>query len=214
VVVGLVMGVVVGLATGLLDAMNYGLVAGLTDSLDVMLGVAGLSGFMAVIVFGLTTAFSAQPEDAVTPISAFKDDAKASLVIGGTIGLVVALMISVGLVGLLILSSLAEGVPVGEALDYAALSDLLLLYGGEAARVGLTAALASATWLALRKSAIVWYLISVALLARKGRVPARLLRFLEGAYERGVVRHAGMVYEFRHARLAERLSSVSARGDE
>ena len=215
VVVGPAMGLVVGLATGLLDAMNYGLAAGLTDSLDVMLGVAGLSGLMAVIVFGLTTAFSAQPEDAVTPISAFKDDAKAGLVIGGTIGLVVALIVSVGLAGLLTLSWLAEGVSVGDALYfYVAESHLLPLYGAMVAGIGLTAALASATWLALRKSAIVWYGLSVALLARRGRVPTRPLRFLEGAYERGVVRHVGMVYEFRHARLAERLISGSRRGDE
>ncbi|MER5258775.1 NACHT domain-containing protein [Streptomyces sp. NPDC002855] len=40
-----------------------------------------------------------------------------------------------------------------------------------------------------------------------GRLPWRLMAFLAEAHERGVLRQAGAVYQFRHARLQERLAS-------
>lgn len=206
VVVGPGVGLVVGVATGLIDGFEYGLVAGLKDALDIMLGVAGASGLLAVIVFGLSAAFSRQSEDAVTPLSAFKDDAKVSLIIGSTIGLAVTPAIYVLYITIIIL---ALGVPASEAVTIFADPILARLVVG----TGFVAALASAAWLALHKSAALRYGVSVVLLARHGKVPARPLRFLESAYERGVVRQSGAVYEFRHARLAERLSSASQRGD-
>lgn len=42
-------------------------------------------------------------------------------------------------------------------------------------------------------------------LARLSKTPARLMRFLEDARQRGVLRTVGPVYQFRHARLQERL---------
>ena len=43
-----------------------------------------------------------------------------------------------------------------------------------------------------------------------GRLPWRLMTYLEDAHKLGVLRQAGPVYQFRHARLRERLSSNSA----
>ncbi|GHC43001.1 hypothetical protein GCM10010507_17270 [Streptomyces cinnamoneus] len=40
-------------------------------------------------------------------------------------------------------------------------------------------------------------------LALRQRLPLRLMRFLEDAYERGVLRQFGAVYQFRHSRLQE-----------
>ncbi|GGN86812.1 hypothetical protein GCM10011579_079010 [Streptomyces albiflavescens] len=40
-----------------------------------------------------------------------------------------------------------------------------------------------------------------------GRLPWRLMAFLAEAHERGVLRQAGSVYQFRHARLQEQLAS-------
>jgi hypothetical protein len=37
-------------------------------------------------------------------------------------------------------------------------------------------------------------------------VPVRLLRFLDDAYDRGVMRTVGPIYQFRHARLQDRLA--------
>ncbi|GAA3862618.1 BTAD domain-containing putative transcriptional regulator [Saccharothrix violaceirubra] len=39
-----------------------------------------------------------------------------------------------------------------------------------------------------------------------GRTPARLTRFLDDAHRRGVLRQVGAVYQFRHARLQDRLA--------
>jgi len=43
-------------------------------------------------------------------------------------------------------------------------------------------------------------------LAIRWHTPARLLRFLEDARQRDVVRTVGPVYQFRHARLQDRLA--------
>lgn len=43
-------------------------------------------------------------------------------------------------------------------------------------------------------------------LALRGRIPWRLMRFLDDARERGVLRQSGKVYQFRHERLREYLA--------
>jgi hypothetical protein len=65
--------------------------------------------------------------------------------------------------------------------------------------IGLTTAL-SRSWGA--------YLLSRAWLALRGHTPLRLNRFLEDAHRRGVLRQAGTIYQFRHARLPDRLSQT------
>jgi hypothetical protein len=49
--------------------------------------------------------------------------------------------------------------------------------------------------------------IAFAQLARRWHTPVRLMRFLEDARERGVLRTVGPVYQFRHARLQDRLAA-------
>jgi hypothetical protein len=49
--------------------------------------------------------------------------------------------------------------------------------------------------------------VARAYLASVGRVPWRLMSFLDEAHSRGVLRQAGAVYQFRHASLQERLVS-------
>ncbi|MER7080698.1 NACHT domain-containing protein [Saccharopolyspora kobensis] len=46
-------------------------------------------------------------------------------------------------------------------------------------------------------------------LALTGRTPLRLMRFLEDAHERGVLRQVGGLYQFRHARLHDHLLNRS-----
>ncbi|MGH8921171.1 MAG: AfsR family transcriptional regulator, partial [Actinomycetes bacterium] len=45
-------------------------------------------------------------------------------------------------------------------------------------------------------------------LAARGRLPLRLMRFLDDAHRRGVLRQVGAVYQFRHARLQDRLAAL------
>jgi hypothetical protein len=43
-------------------------------------------------------------------------------------------------------------------------------------------------------------------LALRGEQPWRLMRFLEDAHRRGVLRQSGATYQFRHARVQDHLA--------
>ncbi|WP_260604286.1 KGGVGR-motif variant AAA ATPase [Streptomyces sp. WAC05374] len=60
--------------------------------------------------------------------------------------------------------------------------------------------------LALRGSAWLRYLLARIALASVGRLPWRLLRFLDEAHRRGVLRESGPVYQFRYAALQDLLA--------
>ncbi|MEV4316749.1 NACHT domain-containing protein [Actinocrispum sp. NPDC049592] len=45
----------------------------------------------------------------------------------------------------------------------------------------------------------------------RGQLPPRLMRFLADAHRRGILRQAGPVYQFRHARLQDHLASADRR---
>lgn len=50
-------------------------------------------------------------------------------------------------------------------------------------------------------------------LAFKWRTPVRLMKFLEDAYERAILRAVGPSYQFRHARLQDRLAELAGGGE-
>ncbi|WP_329048564.1 NACHT domain-containing protein [Amycolatopsis sp. NBC_01488] len=52
------------------------------------------------------------------------------------------------------------------------------------------------------------YFVQHVWLAATGRLPWRLMHFLDDAHRRGVLRQAGGVYQFRHARVQERLAEI------
>ncbi|MDF6066865.1 hypothetical protein H8R03_33815 [Streptomyces sp. JH010] len=75
---------------------------------------------------------------------------------------------------------------------------------------GAVAGLAAGSWIIfvpclLRNLAIATALAAVQLSAKEG-TPVRLMAFLEDARRRNLLRAVGPVYEFRHARLQERLA--------
>src|SRR5262249_16984484 len=51
-----------------------------------------------------------------------------------------------------------------------------------------------------------WVVLSRVWLPLTGRLPWRIITFLDDAYHRDVLRQPGAVYQFRHARLQEHLS--------
>jgi hypothetical protein len=55
-----------------------------------------------------------------------------------------------------------------------------------------------------------WFLLSRTWLALGGRLPWQVMRFLDDAHRRGVLRQAGAVYQFRHERLHEYLLATAA----
>ncbi|MFL6143535.1 MAG: NACHT domain-containing protein [Labedaea sp.] len=55
------------------------------------------------------------------------------------------------------------------------------------------------------------YVIVRGWLALQGKMPLRLMRFLDDAHKRGLLRQAGAVYQFRHARLQDHLVHANRR---
>jgi hypothetical protein len=53
-----------------------------------------------------------------------------------------------------------------------------------------------------------WVALARIWLPLTGRLPWRLVGFLDDACQRGALRRAGAVYQFRHARLQDRLTVV------
>lgn len=78
--------------------------------------------------------------------------------------------------------------------------------------------LGHAAWLPVSPFAVFlsawgWFLITRLWLCGSGRLPWRLMTFLEEAHQRGVLRQTGAAYEFRHARLQEQLAITASQND-
>ncbi|HET8660729.1 MAG TPA: NACHT domain-containing protein [Micromonosporaceae bacterium] len=94
---------------------------------------------------------------------------------------------------ILVAVALMWGVPVGN-------EDGLVVGLAVGPAAGLLAAVSSAAWPA--------FVVARALLAVRGRTPYDLMRFLDDAHHRGVLRQTGAVYQFRHARLQQHLAML------
>ncbi len=179
------MGVLVGLTIvlGQLDALAAPLGTTLLHNLRI--------GPLVGLVFGLVSVLSAwfsAPVAAVTapsPRSALHDDRVALVVQGLAGGFVIALPMT--------LMMSMDGWTWG-------------------LRFGLLSLLAATFVFGLGCAASSWYGLSHISLALRGKLPWRLMRFLDDAHGRGVLRQAGAVYQFRHALLRDHLAGVAREG--
>lgn len=177
-------GVLVGLGLGISGGIVLGFLR-VTVSIDDWPWAGLQSGVGGGLVLGLILGFArllSHPTDtarAANPASVLRSDRARALSI--------ALLISVG--GLLVvgigLGSGLSGLGAGCGLLFAIVSGLVV--GLHSAFGGLVIV---RVWFALR-----------------GQLPWRVMRFLDDAYRRGVLRQVGAVYQFRHARLQDRLAS-------
>lgn len=182
---GLVAGVVGGLVLGLAGGLGSEIVGGRGTGLT-----GGLvTGIGFGLVCGLVGAVLAWFE---TPIDVRSTASPADLLRVNRTAVVIqslvwgpALGLAVGIVG-----GVAEGLAFG-----------LVVGLGLGAGVGLSLT-AWGQWLVLGR---LW-------LPLTGRMPWRVMAFLEDACRRGVLRQAGAVYQFRHARLQEHLRQSPVRG--
>lgn len=173
------MGVLVGMiiVTGLLGGLRVPLGTALLNTLRI--------GPLAGLVVGLSSAlygWFSMPAPVVTapsPRSELHDDRVALVVQGLAGGFVVTLPIG-------LLSSF-DGWTWGLV-------------------TGLTALIAAALVFALGRTASSWYALAHILLALRGKLPWRLMRFLDDAHGRGILRQSGAVYQFRHALLRDHLA--------
>jgi len=148
--------------------------------------MAGLvAGFVAGLAGGLVAGL-ADPDDtsSPSPTLAWLDDRKCARAVGLAVGVVATLAVGLvawGAAGLL--GGLVFGLVAGLGL-------------------GLVARLVSSK---------VWpSSLAAGQLARQWHTPIRLMRFLDDARERNVLRTVGPAYQFRHARLQDRLAEATA----
>ncbi len=173
---GLLAGIVAGGWTGLADYYRIGAMAYLGPGL----GAATVAWLGAGLIAGMS-----RPEtDNASPLSPF-----ASRRSDQAFGLMVGLVVWLGV-------GLAFGLAFGIGTGHLARG---LAYGLEGGLVaGLLVGLVyPQSWASS---------IAFAQLAASDRTPVRLMRFLEDARSRSVLRTVGPVYQFRHARLQDRLA--------
>jgi hypothetical protein len=175
-VIGLTIGVAWGSAVGLAAGISSGLVGGLAVGITIGLAI----GLVNIVVSVLGRAHDPQ---ATTPWTLLATDRTVTLVRAAA-----AVLASVPVYVLIagVLAGLTDEI-TGEITSW--LSSGIL---GGASRLALSA---WGDWLLFAR---VW-------LPLTGRLPWRPKRFLEDAYDRGVLRRTGAVYQFRHARLRDRL---------
>jgi hypothetical protein len=184
----------IGLASGLL----LGLVLVLVNGQPIVYFAAGLSyGLPFMLGFGTSEAIVMPVDDhhSVTPKSLLHGERAA------TVAQVLAIGLAASIADLLT-TWIANG-----------LNDGLLPEFGTSLVFGLTFSLAvglasgvNSPWLR--------YLSAHGWLALRGQLPWHLMRFLDDAYRRGVLRQVGGTYQFRHVRLQDRLRRHTATGSD
>jgi hypothetical protein len=183
---GLTVGLAVGVITAIVLGLVGGLVGGVLDSLKFGLALGAAGGFtVGLSRWASTPVTNAQAQ---TPNVTLRRDLELvyvrSLAFGLALGPAfgVAGALAEGFAGLL--SAVEAGVGFGIA-------------GGLVFTLTFDLTGASST-----------YLIVVSVLSLRGRVPRRLMRFLGDIHRVGLLRRAGPAYQFRHAKLQDRLAQT------
>ncbi|WP_199782985.1 NACHT domain-containing protein, partial [Streptomyces alboniger] len=201
----LVLGLVVGLTMGAGAAFAFGLAAGLGidmgGGLESAMKTAGTAGLSVGIAFAAMMWLNTPADTICSP------SAQASL---RNDRLVSAVRLVVESLSAGLLAGLAAR-RYGFGLDAGFVWALTAGLGGGFA-LGVAGRLAGRFQTGLAASTWGWYSLSRIWLALRGQLPWRLMRFLDDAHRRGVLRQAGAVYEFRHARLQDRLADRSTAG--
>jgi hypothetical protein len=177
------------LRTGLIS----GSLAGVTASLAAGLGALELKGLYVALKFGLQCGLLAGAVIFIVtifnnPVDTVRASSPESLFKGDRAVAIACFVLSAPAVGLT--------------------AWFLVRNGAES--VG--AALSAAIGVGLAMSSWGWYSVTIVWLYFRGKLPFHFMKFSMDAYERGVLRRAGAVYQFRHARLQARLTDIH-RGD-
>jgi hypothetical protein len=153
-------------------------------------------GLVVGLVAGLT---ERKDTSSPSPVMSWRADRSYALVVGLAVAVVVGL--AVGLA-----AGLAAGIGAG-------LAEGLMAGLGVGIGVGLVAGpalgLAAGLVVVLANSQVWPSSVALAQLAMRWHTPLRLMKFLDDARERNVLRTIGSVYQFRHARLQDRLAGAS-----
>ena len=132
----------------------------------------------------LWLSFPADVTLAISPLSTIRADRNAAILRGAVLALLVLLPLSA----------------IGLARSY------IDRPGTGATVTGSAVLIVALGLLSITLSAWMRLQVARAYLATAGRLPWRLVSFLEDAHARGVLRQACAAYQFRHVRLQERLA--------
>ncbi|GGX68920.1 NACHT domain-containing protein [Streptomyces hiroshimensis] len=189
--IGLVCGIGALVTLSLAAAFGAEFASGPKELLTVAVGTGAGVGTGFGVMMWLHT-----PADAIgspTPRFALRDDRRVScmriLVESFGSGLLAGVLIGRPGFGLVI------GLPAAMAAG---------LGGGLA--IGLADRFAQRRRFGLGASSWGWFLLTRTWFALRGKLPWGLMTFLDDAHRRGVLRQVGAVYQFRHARLQDRLA--------
>ncbi len=179
----LALGVPVGMITATVGELGG---VPFTPLLAFGLGGALLGGLVAGVLEWVATPL---PDDVVqSPAGTLRRDLR--LMVGRTVA---ALFLGGFLVG--VTAGLVGGAVVVLVLGVEGATAILLVSG-------------LARWTCTASSV---YLVAVVILSARRNVPRRMMRFLHDAHRAGLLRRVGPVYEFRHAKLQERLARTHRR---
>lgn len=191
----IVRGLVLGLATGVGVGLALGLAAGLAVGTGFGLGIGFAGGIAGGMGGGLASTLaqglniSMPSDEPITPVDAFQGNHRLVLAIEICVGVAVGVVTGVSFgIAVWVAFGFASGIVVGLAAGLA---------------VGVVAGIAAG---ATDVNAFMPACAAFVLISRDGQGPVRMMRFLEDARRRGVLRTAGPVYQFRHASLQEVLA--------
>ncbi|RKT83611.1 NACHT domain-containing protein [Saccharopolyspora antimicrobica] len=200
---GMVGGFVVGIGVSSTNTLVRGLLHGFPPA-GAAIGVTLVDAFLFGLIFGLSAALVLmlaavleKPLDidsAADPVAMLAENRRT--VLRQTLLLVPVLVLSIAFGGQLV-TSLFQGT-LGPLVWFPHGAFVGLLGG---ISVTLAYSLAFTAWGQ-------WILLARLWSPLTGRLPWATMEFLADAYERGVLRQSGAVYQFRHARLQEHLSSA------
>ncbi|MFE4024482.1 hypothetical protein ACFXPZ_45240 [Streptomyces sp. NPDC059101] len=185
---GLAGGLVFGFVYGLETAVLAGLLAYPWTAMALQFANWLVTGLILGLAAGLILALIAGLEAVIETKSSVSPsdllNTNRTTVLAQVLAVAVVLGLGYGIV-ITLVNGFALGVTSG-------------LGGGLAMGLGLSTLTAWGRWVVLVR---IW-------LPLTGRLPREVNAFLDDAYERGVLRQVGAVYQFRHVRLRDRLAEV------
>lgn len=176
--------------------------------------MAGVLAALPLVLAAALLGMAASPEMVGSPLSSAAVGLLLALPLAVGFGLVFGLLrpseqpptpasslASNRLVSIITLLVASLSLPLLLAAGSQSLSDLLVVVA-----LGLRLSMPIALGMA---AVLPWtaYQLAYLRLALRGRLPWRLLAFLEDAHQRGLLRQVGGVYQFRHASLQDRLAA-------
>src|SRR5215470_4186832 len=186
IVFGFVSCAVLGSYVGFIAWLTVGMAVGLA----IGLASACVLCFM-IILANVAVRTAGDPLDPVDPLTCWRQDQRVYLMFGAVVGFAVGLVFGV-MLGLAVWR--VAGMTAGVRSGLAAWLILGFMY-----------------WLVLSHRASTWAAtLTFVQIYFAGHGPLRMMRFLEDAHARQVLRTAGPIYQFRHARLQDRLQGRSA----